>query len=131
MEDFYCKRRRESGSSSLGPDRWRDMPNGEHTCSYCGSMRAEEFITFCKEVISNPDVNLRIEISDKSYKIYVNRPAVKNAGDGPIKFYMMHAPMSATKEGHYDEVFCDLVSAAAVISRTKFDKFMTEWRARL
>lgn len=64
---------------------WDKEKNGDHTCSFCGSWKTDEFLKFCKESETG-----FLEVSDKKYKIYVKRPGISNAGEGPIKFYTMH-----------------------------------------
>ncbi len=65
-------------------DHWVEVGKW-HCCSYCGSMKPDEVIESIKE--------LGIEIvseTDKGYKRYISLPNVKNAMEGPIKFYTYH-----------------------------------------
>lgn len=126
---FECGRRRENPVNSSrfpGPDHW-DLDGKDRTCSYCGSWHPEEFLAFCDEVITNPDVQVRISLSDKRYKIYVDRPGIRNASYGAIKFYMMHAPQSIPdEEGNffYGAAFIDKVNEALKVSNKKFEIVM-------
>lgn len=76
------------------PDHWNIMPNGDRTCSFCGSMHLADFEKFCRSVIDGtaPEGS-RVEGTTKSYKVYVCRPDVRNAHDGAIKFYADHQPV--------------------------------------
>ena len=38
---------------------------------------------------------IEVEPSDKSYKVYIHQPGVRNAMEGGIKFYTHHLPRDA------------------------------------
>lgn len=104
-----CQRR----MSNLGPwenkpdlDTWKTLPNGDRTCSFCGSMHPQDLLTAIEKLPETP--GLRLEMSDKNYKMYIHRPDIRNAGEGAIKFYMWHVGGSdmAERLSHaYNEVF--------------------------
>lgn len=120
--EFLCRRRKESFRQWPGTDYWRKQGN-DLCCSYCGSWHPEQFLAFCREVVSSPDINVRIEMSDKRYKIYATRPGIRNADYGAIKFYMHHAPL--TEDGRLnDDDFVDTVNAAIDASHKKFAALM-------
>lgn len=82
-------------------DRWlRFKSNGNRVCSYCGSLHPEDLFALVKasanaaEDAPYRDV-VEIEQSDKSYKLYVQQPGVRNAMEGGIKFYVQHLPRTA------------------------------------
>ncbi len=65
-------------------DEWREMPNGDLTCSYCGSWETQQFLNWCETATEGT-----LEFV-KGYKFYIRRDGVSNAGDGAIKFYTPH-----------------------------------------
>lgn len=69
-----CPRRLETPHQYTPPstDHWRPEDN---TCSYCGSMSPEEFMTKAAE-------GAQLGPTDKNYKVYI--------GDGHGKFYFQH-----------------------------------------
>lgn len=66
-------------------DYWDKRKNGDRCCSYCGSLHPDDVIDIL--TCGNP---FYLETSTKSYKIYVSREGVQNAGDGGIKYYRWH-----------------------------------------
>lgn len=72
-------------SLAIHKDHWRISPNGDRTCSFCGSLHPSDVISIIQEhgfgVIGR---------TDKSYKWYINRPEVQNAMQGGIKYYRYH-----------------------------------------
>lgn len=98
-----CGRRGESWigqSATFGgdkplPDSWDIGPDGNRTCSYCGSIHADDLMVICRKTLE--DERYGIEGTDKSYKVYVRQPGVRNASEGAIKFYMAHAPAEPSK----------------------------------
>lgn len=66
-------------------DYWRVLPNNDRTCSFCGSMHPDSVLEAVKQYGIQS-----IEQSTKSYKWYINRPGIKNASDGGIKYYRAH-----------------------------------------
>jgi len=102
---------------------WKTRANGEKACSYCGSMEASEFYAFMERVIDDPSPYIRIELNDHRDKIYVTRPEVKNADDGPLYIRTVHLPLPPTEE---DARYRAMFRAANRVSRGKFKRFMDE-----
>ena len=71
------------------PDTWDLGPDGNRTCSFCGSIHPEDFEKI--RLKSLVDARYAIDGTDKSYKVYIRQPGVRNAGEGAIKFYRHHA----------------------------------------
>src|SRR5215207_8509673 len=69
-------------------DEWRVEPNGDRTCSFCGSLHPEDFEKVCQQVLA--DDTTWIEQSDKPYKVYIHRKGIHNASEGAIKYYKPH-----------------------------------------
>lgn len=94
-----CGRR---GDSHLGrtkealPDTWDIGPDGNRTCSYCGSIHFEDLMNICRKTTT--DSRYGVERTDKQYKFYVTQPGVRNASEGAIKFYTSHLPSKITLE---------------------------------
>lgn len=83
-------------SASNGiPDRWNIGPDGNRTCSYCGSIHFDDLMAVCAKVVF--DDRYAIEGTDKAYKVYVRQPGVVNAAQGAIKFYKHHVPNIVTE----------------------------------
>lgn len=76
------------GGCGRKPD-WRTEPNGDRTCAYCGSLSQADIIDIMYRYIAG-EKGYKFGTTDKGYKIYANRPNVRNAGDGGIKFYTNH-----------------------------------------
>lgn len=74
-------------------DHWRTMPDGSRVCSFCGSLHEEDFIDILQHYVAG-DEGYRFDTTTKGYKWYANRPGVRNAGDGGIKFYNWHVDRS-------------------------------------
>ena len=89
-----CGRRDESWQgreeTHALPDRWDMGMDDNRTCSYCGSLHPEDMAKLVKRCIDTDAADVRIEPSDKQYKVYVWQKGVMNAGQGGIKFYMQH-----------------------------------------
>ncbi len=96
---FICPDRIAQGRAVWGgpQDGWRVHPNGDKTCTWCGSMSPEGFAAILCEA-ADVSKQTRIEMSLKSYKVYIHRPAVPNAAGGAIKFYTWHLPPDGTDE---------------------------------
>ena len=83
-------------------DHWLKFKaaHGNRVCSYCGSLHPDDMFALVKASAESP-INaphgsvVEIEPSDKSYKIYVHQPGVRNAHEGAIKFYTHHLPRDA------------------------------------
>ncbi len=77
------------------PDTWNIGPDGNRTCSYCGSAHPDDLMKICRSALA--DDRYGVDATDKSYKVYLRQPGVRNASEGAIKFYMHHAPSSPSK----------------------------------
>lgn len=66
-------------------DHWEVLANGDKVCSFCGSLHPMTVI----EIIKVHGLQT-VQRSTKSYKWYIQRPNVKNASDGGIKYYRHH-----------------------------------------
>jgi hypothetical protein len=105
------------------PDTWDMGPDGNRTCSYCGSMHYDDFIDMCRLAIV--DEGYSIDPSDKGYKVYVRQPGVRNASEGAIKYYKQHTPPDAAV--HDQELFQE----AAQVSHQRFNEQMEKRCAEL
>jgi hypothetical protein len=103
-EPICCGRRNDLSSVSHtfpDADRWlKFKSNGNRVCSYCGSLHPDDLFALVKASAEAPEdaefgTVVEIEPSDKSYKIYVMQPGVRNAHEGGIKFYTHHLPRNA------------------------------------
>lgn len=94
------------------PDTWDIGPDGNRTCSYCGSLHPDDLMEICRRTLV--DERYGIEGTTKSYKVYVRQPGVRNAGDGGIKFYMHHAP------AHPSQADQDLFAEAVHVTTKRF-----------
>jgi hypothetical protein len=103
------------------PDTWDLGPDGNRTCSYCGSIHPDDLIAICRKVPT--DKRYAIEGTTKSYKVYVRQPGVQNASQGAIKFYMHHAPAAPSEEDQR------LFAEAVRISNERHNEMMAAWRA--
>jgi hypothetical protein len=72
------------GNTSYGKAEWKQRGLWK-VCSHCGSMKPDNVISAV--IIHGKGI---LERSTKQYKWYISLPEVKNAGDGPIKFYVPH-----------------------------------------
>lgn len=97
---FYFARKRLAyagpATCSGHPARWERMPDGNRTCSMCGSIHQDDLMALCRMTLG--DERYGIDGTDKSYKVYVRQPGVRNASEGAIKFYMQHAPAAPCEE---------------------------------
>jgi hypothetical protein len=102
-EAMTCRRR---VNQEQGLDRWhRFKSNGDRVCSYCGSLHPDDFFRLVHAAATaGEDATYRdvvsIEPSDKSYKIYVHQPNVRNAMEGGLKFYKQH--LARNQDGSLD-----------------------------
>lgn len=130
-EPFYCLRRSE-GAITPGPDHWQKFKsNGDRTCSFCGSLHWEDMLRLVHEAAIAPedaDYNTTVEIepSDKSYKIYVHQPGVRNAHEGGIKFYMMHVPQDGKGKIIVTDEQQAEYSKAVKASRKRFNLYLAK-----
>ena len=120
-EPFLCGSRNQLPAASPlldGKDRWRVMPDGSRTCSFCGSLMEEDFVAIC-ESYANGEPGFRFDPSTKDYKWYASRPGVSNASGGGIKFYAWHV----------DRAHADLQKRAETVTRAH-RKFAADIEAR-
>jgi hypothetical protein len=113
----YCGRRGESWHGATDhdlPDTWDLGPDGNRTCSYCGSIHPDDLMEICRKTLESEEYG--VEGTDKSYKVYVRQPGVRNASEGAIKFYKQHAPERPT------EAEKALFSAAVRVTHERFMK---------
>lgn len=105
MDRQTCPRR----MSEIGPwehkedlDTWRQSGN-DRVCSFCGSLHPADFEAVLERVIQ--DEKCSISLSDKGYKVYVNRPEIRNASEGAIKYYKQHNYTSADDIARIEPLF--------------------------
>lgn len=127
-----CPRRDENSMADTqfpGPDAWEKFKHIDNrVCSYCGSLHPDDFLRLVREAATAPEEasylsTIRIEPSDKGYKIYVHQPGVRNAHEGGIKFYTPHLPTLTTEQ---DIMFQEAVRK----TRVRFERYMEETRRR-
>jgi hypothetical protein len=94
-ESWFSQSKAFGGDKPL-PDTWDMEPDGNRTCSYCGSIHPDDLMEICRKALV--DERYGIEGTTKSYKVYVQQPGVRNAAEGAIKFYMHHAPAKPSAE---------------------------------
>lgn len=94
--------------------RWNWGPDGNRTCSHCGSIHPDDLMTICRKAIV--DDRYSIDGTTKSYKVYVRQPGVRNASEGAIKFYGWHASDKAGEAEH------QLLKHAMQVSAERFQK---------
>lgn len=84
-EKHTCPRRIEGPwAGDVGIDIW-NMIGEDKCCSYCGSLHPDRVIELIKELGSSIYGS-----TTKSYKGYITRDNVPNAGFGGTKFYVQH-----------------------------------------
>jgi hypothetical protein len=89
-QGYTCPRRmghHGPWKSEPGLDGWDALPNGDRTCTFCGSLHPDDVI----RLTASPEVSWE-KASGKNYKLYVRQLGVSNASEGGIKFYLWHAP---------------------------------------
>ena len=98
-ESMMCPDRKNytGPNSPDGTDQWRVMPNGDRTCSFCGSLHPDDFLALCK-LAGEEGADVRIVPTDKDYKVYVHRNNVANAIEGGMKFYKWHVVAPVTEK---------------------------------
>lgn len=111
MLPHMCPRRGELPPSAQLPtqDVWR-LVGLDRVCSFCGSIHPEDL----RALLPNVDgMQTHLDVSDRRHKVYIRRPGIRNAGDGAIKFYLVHGPPSS------DTIFWMLLNARVGLSRRK------------
>ena len=92
----------------------------DRTCSYCGSWHPDEFLAFLDEVVRTKAEKCSIDVADNHNKVYVNRPNVKNAHEGAIKFKINHL-----SKKQYEDNYLKLVEASHLSSEMHNRKYKT------
>lgn len=148
-EPMTCGRRRESGmdqdcgggpffgvfQSGTNLDHWQKFKsNGNRFCSYCGSLHPDDLFDLVRQSANAPqdaEYSLAVEIepSDKSYKIYVHQPGVRNAHEGGIKFYTQHLPRNTDGSSAVTEEQNADYLLAVQASRKRFNGMMAKGTA--
>jgi hypothetical protein len=108
------------------PDTWDIGPDGNRTCSYCGSIHADDLMKICRKAID--DERYAVEGTTKSYKVYVRQPGVRNAGEGAIKFYMHHAPENPSEADQ--KLFAEAIRLSSERFRAQLAASRAEWAQR-
>ena len=85
-ETFLCDGRTHHNGKRIC---WQKEPNGDRTCTYCGSLHEVELIDILTHY-ADGDEGYHFDPSTKGYKLYGHRPGVQNAMQGGIKFYKWH-----------------------------------------
>jgi hypothetical protein len=91
-------------------DAWEYVGN-DRVCSFCGSLHPADFEQVLNRVIS--DDSCSISQSDKSYKVYINRPGIRNAHDGAIKYYKQHNYTAQEDIDRIEPLFAQAVELSA------------------
>lgn len=95
-EKLICPERKNVPHQADKPsDNWRVMPNGDRTCSFCGSLHPDDYMRLLKLAADEASHVTCERASGKAYKWYVDQPGVLNASEGGIKFYTWHIPNDA------------------------------------
>lgn len=108
------------------PDTWDIGPDGNRTCSYCGSIHSDDLIAIARKALV--DDRYGIEGTTKSYKVYVRQPGVRNASEGAIKFYMTHAPEKPSAQDQH--LFADAKRLTAERQAKRFEQMFPQSRAK-
>ena len=113
-----------------GQDRWEKFKsNGNRVCSYCGSLHPDDMFELVRSS-ANASVDapyrsvVEVEPSDKSYKIYVHQPGVRNAMEGGIKFYTQHLPRDTEGKLAVTDVQQEEYGRAVRNSHIRFEKML-------
>lgn len=114
------------GDNRKNPDQWHIHPDGNRGCSFCGSMHFDDFKAAVKQCIETNGEAYSIEGTTKSYKMYVKKPGVINAGYGVIKFYMHHADMSKVTDKDNE-----MLAEAQRISNGRYQKIRDDRIAKM
>lgn len=104
------------------PDTWDFGPDGNRTCSYCGSIHPDDLMEICRKTLT--DERYVVEGTTKAYKVYVRQPGVRNASEGAIKFYKHHVPESPTVEDQ------ELFAQATKVTNERFAARWATTRAK-
>lgn len=105
-----CPRRmREMGPWEYkeGLDTW-ELRGHDRVCSFCGSLHPAEFEAFLTRIVA--DEQCSVSLSNKGYKIYINRPETRNASEGAIKYYKQHNYTNADDIARVEPLFVQAVN---------------------
>lgn len=92
-------------------DTWRTV-GVDRVCSFCGSLHPADFEAVLERVIQ--DERCSISLSDKGYKVYVNRPEIRNASEGAIKYYKQHNYTNPDDIARIEPLFVQAVNLSRV-----------------
>lgn len=106
---------------SLGEpsDKWEHV-DGALCCSFCLSLHPFLFLNYIFDVISRPEVRVRIEINDKHDKIYVY--GIRE-GENFVKHYLMHTKDYCAKNFVDVREMDRILLEAIQVSKKKFEVF--------
>lgn len=126
MEGFICSSHKAQRPDDTRLDHWVKTGH-DRCCSYCGSWHPDEFLAFLHEAADSQKPQHYITHATKSYKIYIHRPNVSNAGQGAIKFYKWHLPESideATQKLYREALETSFRKSMAIVDQTCIDMGM-------
>jgi len=115
-----------------GLDYWEKFKsNGNRVCSFCGSLHPDDLFELVRTAANAPleaeyHSVPEIEPSDKSYKIYVHQPGVRNAHEGGIKFYTHHLPRDEEGKLQVPQERNDEYAAAVKASKARFERYLAK-----
>lgn len=123
-DTFFCGRGPGADSPFHAPFNgeatWSVRPNGDRTCSYCGSLHPDDFLDIIRRYV-NGEPGYSFSLTDKNYKVYAQRAGVGNAMDGGIKFYGHHAvPEDHPHRKEHEVVFANAVTRHRAEMRERF-----------
>ena len=113
-------------SSKDGKSGWRLERNGDYTCTYCDSIHPEQFISFLDTVITDPSLFICAELNGNNGELVINRPGIKVAGEGSIKFYLPHLKVFCDEQNLDFEAMGRKVQRALETSEQKWEKYFKE-----
>lgn len=108
-------------------DSWNQLPNGDHVCSFCGSIHPAEFFNLLTVVV-DPSTPQYLSMSNKPYKVYLKGRDISNAMVGAIKFYRQHETYPAMD--NY-ELFLTEFNMALEASNVKMEAILAQHKAEL
>lgn len=125
-EKFFCGRGPGPDSPFNAPfngeAEWKSQPNGDRTCSYCGSLHPDDFLDIMQRYAAGEE-GYHFGLTDKAYKVYANRSGVQNASHGGIKFYGAHAvPEGDPKRAEHEAAWTAAVAKYRADFAERFGK---------
>ena len=112
--------------SKDGKSGWGKELNGDYTCTNCGSLHPEQFISFLDTVITDPSLFICVELNGNNGMILINRPGVKVPGEGSIMFYLSHLKVFCDEQNLDFEAMGRKVKCALETSEQKWEKYFKE-----